>query len=331
MTPFSIVSFTSGYQGGGFYFVHRISNNGSTQLNIISLTLSLDFGRFSVGGPRSLSPKQSYNESCWFSIPSTASPGDHYFTATASFQYYNNSTDKWVTPAGSPKTLNGTLLVLAPPISEAFNTVVVGTLLPISASISGLAALTSIFALKRRRRSILSAHSPTGEQVRSLRSRLSPFLIAGCLVAAAVTIWYGSQTSSTVYRTPYMIQGLGLALLLPVSAATAAVLLRLGYRPLSLLSIVLFSFSATLASTVNIRPYLAATPCSPGLFVAGFPFPWDSISYPFLPSGGLLYCPLIFSFSRPIFLMAAAFFLLDVAFYGAIMQAIMELYHALKA
>ncbi len=322
-------SYAQGYRGEGFYFTHVVSFNDSSNTRITGITLSLDYGNFSIenSGPPSLN--QAYGETRWITIPSTETVGNHTFTVTANYQFYNNDTKTWITPGGTPRILTGTLNVLPDPTVTARATAVFGTILPVSAGLLVGGITTGAFALKRNRKPSPTSNVSTRGLVRNLRSGLLPAVIVACSVALALFIWDASQINIYARSTAFWAQAVGFALL-PLIMAVTAFVFRRDYHRLSLLSILLLSLSATLGSTVSLRNYRLAGPCSPGLVVAGFPFPWLPIWYPYLYSGNgpLPQCP--FYVTPPVFILGPSFFLLDMLFYGSIMLAVLEFYRALK-
>ena len=195
-----------------------------------------------------------YGESDWISIPSTEALGNHSFTAPATFQIYDNETSEWITPNDSPKSLNGTLLVLPAPAASAFTNLLVGTMLPISAILLVSGGVAASNLLKRRRSPNPLAETRRGGTGQWLRPRLPPLLVAGTSIVSAGFIWYLSQINLYSYPSLAWSEVSWFALLLPTMDATAAIFKR-RHHLLSLLSILLFSLSATLASTILIRTY----------------------------------------------------------------------------
>jgi hypothetical protein len=323
--PFNIVTPVRGYQGEGFFFTENVRNNGSTDLRVSSVLLSLDYGTFRVGNPGNI-PSQASGESFWISIPRTEPIGNHTFTVTASFESYDNHTRTWTPLSDSPRVLTGTLTVFPEPTTTAFNSLVVWTTLPIFAILLVSGVFIGLFPFKRRPGPKPPADLPTSETDRRLSFRIPALIVAGCSSITAIIIWYASTISLYNYATLAWSQAFGLVELLLAMTVTAAVFKHV-YTPRSLVSILLLSLSATFGSTIVMRTIWVAGPCRPGLLGAGFPFPWASVWYPYLGQG-LISCPLYVL--TPLIVSPVGFFLIDTVFYSAIMLAILGLYRAFQ-
>ncbi len=135
--------------GGTFSLENNFTNSGSLAIQIISVSLTVDFGTFSAPSsmlPLSVPAGSSQNLNFDVQVPSSASVGNHAASATASFQC--NESGTWVTPSISPLVISTTLTVSQSPTTlAAIGLIIIGVIVALVVAVVVLAVM-----LRRRKR-----------------------------------------------------------------------------------------------------------------------------------------------------------------------------------
>ncbi len=301
-----------GYNGDSFFFYFTLTNNGTSWLNITSVTITLNYGIFKPPGPLGVVPPGQGGGGQGFQIPipSTTAAGNHTLTLTTSFQSYDNTTSTWLTK--TPIAQTATLIVK--PFPELDNR----PALLAAIATAGLGLFLGPQPFRERRLAEAVSRKPL-----SMASAISLLLIT-------LLTFYLLGFPSLDYRVVFLIffPPAAVVVLLAIAAGEAN-FVRRHYKPAILLPLVLLSLSATLASHVYVGVHGGGSQCGPGILGAGFPLPWDAQTIPYLgpPLPIPFSCPaLVFTWST----LTPIYFLLDLTLYAALGIGIVEAYRIVR-